>query len=117
MCGPVVAADDKITITHNVIDHVYTGDPINISATINDPSSDVDMVRAYFKTTTEDRYYFVAMSKNLDNNMYTGTIPAALAGTASVEYVILARDMSDQVVKTQHYIVEVEDKKIIARLN
>lgn len=114
--GAVAAADDKFEIIHNKISHASIGDRINISATVNDPHRNVETVRAYFKTALDDRFYFVVMEKHPDNT-YSGLLPAPLPGSESLEYIILGKSTSDQIIKTRRFVVEVEDKRAIARLD
>ena len=114
--GTVAAADDSIEIMHQAVSPVSVGGQVDISATVDDPHNDLEMVRVYFKTTQDDRFYFVAMEKTRSNT-YTGVLPAPLRGSDSLEYVIIAKSTSDQIVKTRHYVVKVEDEDTIARLD
>ncbi|MFC1772285.1 hypothetical protein ACFL3A_02905 [Pseudomonadota bacterium] len=114
--GAAAAADDRIAVMHDAVSHVSVGDQVGISATINDPHSDVETVRTYFKTSQDNRFYFVVMKKT-SGNTYTGLLPAPLHGAESLEYRILAKSASDQIVKSPRYVVEVENKGVIARLD
>jgi len=112
--GTAAAADGEIEIRHDAIDYVSLGKPIDVAATVNDPNDTIETVRTYFRTTLDDRFYFVAMDKHSDGT-YSAVLPAPLRGSKWLEYVILAKSSSDQIVKTPHFAVEIADKETIAR--
>ena len=109
-------ADNSVTLDHDAVDQVSVGHQVNISATINGPRGNVETVRAYFRTSEDERYYFVEMEKREDGT-YGGTLPAPLRGAESMEYVILARTATDSIFKTPRYLVQVQDKGVVASLD
>lgn len=109
------AENDLITIEHDAIGSISVGEPVKISLAINDPHGEIEMVRTYFKTTQDNRFYFVTMKKT-EGNIYTGVLPAPLYGAKSLKYQVLAKSTSDQIVKTPRYVAVVEKKRAIAYL-
>jgi hypothetical protein len=116
VCGSAAVADDQVEIMHDGIHRASVGDRIPISVTINDPRHSIETVRTFFKTRLDDRFYFVVMEKTRGKT-YTGVLPAPLRGSERLEYVILAKSTSDQIVRTRRYVVDVDDKRTIARLD
>lgn len=95
----VVNAATKIT--HSPIETFVPGKRVQILAKISDDAG-IDVVRCYFKTPAEENYVFVPMSLNADGK-YEGILPAPSDATETIQYILLAVNGNNQVVKTQEF--------------
>ena len=116
LAGNALIAEAKVTIKHNPISSVLSGHRTNVTADVKDDTHGIDVVRAYFKTAEESRYFFVALSKS-EGDTYIGTLPAAALGAGVMDYLILVKNSADEVVKSQNYTINVkDDPEALARL-
>ena len=116
LSGNTLVAEAKVTIKHNPISSVLSGHRTNVTADIKDETHGIDIVRVYFKTAEESRYFFVALSKS-EGDTYIGTLPAAELGAGVMDYLILVKNSADEVVKSQNYTINVkDDPEALARL-
>jgi len=114
--GNVPEAEAKVTIKHKPVTNMLSGHRTNVSVDAKDKEHGVDVVRVYFKTPDENRYYFVAMTK-AEGDTFVGTLPAAALGAGVVDYLILVKNGADEVVKSQNYTATVkDDPEALARL-
>ncbi len=112
--GSAPAVDAKVKITHKAEKEVPSGERIALSVGIKDKKHAIELVRTYFKAKEGSKFYFVAM-RPANGNTYAGMLPAPAFGAESVEYFFLVK--TDSVVKSQNFIVEVEDDdEALARL-
>ncbi len=112
--GIAPAVDAKVKITHKAEKKVPSGERIALSVGIKDKEHAIELVRTYFKAKEGSKFYFVAM-RPANGNTYAGLLPAPAFGAQSVEYFFLVK--TDSVVKSQNFIVEVEDDdEALARL-
>lgn len=103
----VSAPTPAIEIEHNPIEEATAGERVTLKAEINDESG-VKTARAYFKTAEAANYSFVVLESN-NGEDFTGTLPAPANGSGGFEYLILVQNGNSKVVKTQTYMVTVED--------
>lgn len=109
-------AEADIAIKHKPVSSMLSGHRTNVSVKVKDKKHGIDIVRAYFKTPEESRYYFVDMA-NTDGDNYVGTLPAAALGAGVMDYLIVVKNGADEVVKSQNYTAQVEDDpEALARL-
>ena len=90
------------TIQHNPIGYFVPDKRIRLDAQMAD-SQGLKFTRAYFKADTQADFLFVPMNAQPASRNYTGILPAPAAGTSSIEYVFLAVNSADEVVKTATY--------------
>ena len=103
----VSASAPAIEIEHNPIEEATAGERITLKVEI-DAESGVKTARAYFKASEATDYSFVVLESG-NGEDFTGTLPAPANGSGSFEYLILVQNGNNEVVKTQTYIVTVED--------
>ena len=112
--APTFALETKIS--HSSLKSIASSTRTNISVKVTDPAG-IQKVRAYFRSNSSDQYNFVKLiqtepEKSLfsffpTNKRYTGQLPAAGEGTSQIEYVILAVNNNQEIVKSAPYIVDV----------
>jgi len=96
--------DFERKISHKPLTNIIPGQKINISAEFSDQASDIETVRTFFKTNEDDRFYFITMEKS-HGNTYAGVLPAALPGTRKLEYTILAKTETNEILRSSHYVL------------
>ncbi|MBF0193933.1 MAG: hypothetical protein HQL71_05220 [Magnetococcales bacterium] len=99
------AAASGTKIVHEGIAQAVSGNRLQIQATVTDPSG-IDVVRTYFKAAEGKNFNFVAM-KNMGNNQFAGTLPAPAANAGNIDYLILAKNSKNVVVKSQTFQAKV----------
>ena len=86
-------------IRHDSIAYFVSGQRIEVSARVDDDEG-IKTVRCYFRADNNGNYLFVTMLRDQDDR-YVGHIPAPSAETRSLEYLLLAVNGKDQVVRTE----------------
>jgi hypothetical protein len=94
-------------IVHKAIESVEAGKRIPVLTEISDEKG-VDVVRVYFKSKDAADYSFIPL-RHAAGEDYSGTLPAPANGSQSFEYLILVKNKANIVVKSQTYLVMVED--------
>ena len=92
-------------IKHDPIKYFVSGKRIRISADVTDPEG-INLVRCYFKGKEQADFVFVTMTPG--SSTYTAILPAAAKNATSIEYLFLAVDNKNQVVKTQSFSVNID---------
>ena len=103
--APLFAKAMSVTteIRHTPIDFFVPAKRIQLDATVTDKHA-VKLVRCYFKADAQAEYVFVKMER-IDKNSYRAILPAPADNTGRIEYLFLAVNISNQVVKTQTFTV------------
>ena len=97
------AAQAATTMKHTAPDYFVPDQRIRMEARVEDPLG-IKLVRCYFKAAGEADLVFVPMTM-AGKNEYAGTLPAPAAGTSQIEYLFLAVNSSNVVVRTQNFRV------------
>lgn len=109
--GPSSANADTAPVTteieHSPVGEVVAGKRIPLEVEVEDEAG-VKVVRIYFKASEAADYSFVALQA-IDDETYSGVLPAPANGAGTIEYLILVQNGNNQVVKSQTYVVTVED--------
>jgi hypothetical protein len=103
----VNAADTKMK--HTPPDYFVSEHRIQLDADVQDPSG-INLVRCYFKAVGEADLVFVPMSP-AGSSKYAGILPAPSATTDRIEYLFLAVNAQNQVVRTQSFFIDRNDAK------
>lgn len=100
----------QTTIEHDPIPYFVAEKRIEVEAEVSDKAG-IALVRCYFRAKGLADFVFVPM-KMWNKDEYRGIIPAPSPGTAALEYLFLAVNMNNQVVKTETFSVNIrKDKK------
>ncbi|MBW2367140.1 MAG: hypothetical protein JRH15_04570 [Deltaproteobacteria bacterium] len=94
-------------INHEPIQFFVPEKRISLSSEVTDAAG-VNLVRCYFKAVGEANFVFVAM-KSTGGDKYDGILPAPSKNTTAIEYLFLAVNTENKIVKTQSFIVEKKD--------
>lgn len=105
MAGEVQA---DTNMRHSPPDFFIPEHRIQMDARVTDPSG-VELVRCYFKAQGEADFVFVPMT-NTGRNNYSGVLPAPSRSTQQIEYLFLAVNAKNQVVKSQTFVIEQGDQ-------
>ncbi len=98
-------------VTHDAIKYFVPEKRIRLEATVVDPKG-VTLVRAYFKGKTQADYVFVPMEQQQTvPNSYVATLPALDKSNETLEYLFLAVNGTNEVVKTEPFVVKAKDSK------
>jgi len=89
-------------ITHEQIPYFVAGKRIRLAADVTDPSG-IKLVRCYFKAKEQADFVFVSMEA--EGNTYKAILPAPAKTASSIEYLLLAVNNKNQVVKTRQFTV------------
>ncbi|HOP47941.1 MAG TPA: hypothetical protein PK874_09780 [Desulfobacteraceae bacterium] len=109
---PVLMAAEIKSLTemkHNPPKYFVPDHRIQLDADVSDPAG-VELVRCYFKAAGEADFVFVPMA-NTEKNDYAGILPAPSPATEQIEYLFLAVNRNNEVVKSQSFIINREEKK------
>ncbi len=101
-------AQSLTKIKHEPIKYFVAGKRIKIAAEVTDPEG-IKLVRCYFKGKEQADFVFVAMIAG--GNTYTAILPAAAQTAASIDYLFLAVNNKNQVVKTQQFRANKDDSQ------
>ena len=104
--GYAGAEDADAKIEHEPVEAAPSGVRVELAARIRDAAG-VGVARVYFKAADEANYLFVRMQGSGED--YAATLPAPSVGVGTIEYLILVRNRSGMVYKTQVHAVEIED--------
>jgi len=109
--GAALAEDSKAStkISHKPLKYFVPGHRITVNAEVTDQTG-VTVVRAYFRASEQADYVFVSMNPAADGT-YQGILPAPAKETQNITYLFLAVNGKNQVVKTQTFTVNREDKE------
>lgn len=94
------AGQSTTTIYHSPIDHFAPGSRILIKADVADGKG-IKQVRCYFKPQGAADYFFVEM--NAVSDEYQGVLPAMSEAVNHLDYLFLAVNTEDEVVKSQAF--------------
>lgn len=97
----VQAADTEMK--HSPPDYFVSDHRIQLEALVTDPAG-VRLARCYFKATGETDLVFVSMTSRGENK-YAGILPAPSASTTQIEYLFLAVNNNNQVVRSQMFLI------------
>lgn len=104
----------QTTIEHKPIDSAVAGQRIGVNARVSDPAG-VETVRTYFRARDGAHFSFITMQESAEQgstgNEYQGMLPAPGNGAEWIDYLILAKNGSDQVVKSQTFRMQVLDSE------
>ncbi len=97
-------------IKHTPIKYFVPGYRIKLEAEVKDKKG-INLVRCYFKAAGEADYVFITMNfKGIGK--YEGILPAPNKNTGAIEYLFLAVNDKNEVVKTQTFVVKKKDKDL-----
>jgi hypothetical protein len=99
------AVQNATKIKHEPIKYFVSGKRIRIAADVTDPEG-VNVVRCYFKGKEQADFVFVPMTPG--SSTYTAILPATAKNATSIEYLFLAVNNKNQVVKTQQFSVNID---------
>jgi hypothetical protein len=105
LSGPlsfVAEAAGTTKITHKPVKSFVPNHRIQLTAGVTDPAG-VKLVRCYFRAKGLADFVFVDMQNN--GAGYSGILPSPSENTATIEYLFLAVNNSDAVVKTQTFVM------------
>lgn len=97
------------TMKHTPPDYFVSEHRIQLDADVRDPGG-INLVRLYFKAAGEADLVFVPMNP-AGSNKYAGILPAPSATTDQIEYLFLAVNTQNQVVRSQTFIINRNDDK------
>jgi len=86
---------------HTPPDYFVADQRIQLEAKVTDDQG-VKLVRCYFKAVGEADLVFVPMN-DIGKNQYAGILPAPSATTTQIEYLFLAVNQANQVVRSQNF--------------
>ncbi|MFZ2630456.1 MAG: hypothetical protein WAX48_02630, partial [Desulfosalsimonadaceae bacterium] len=86
---------------HTPPDYFVADQRIQLEANVTDDQG-VKLVRCYFKAAGEADLVFVPMNTT-GKNQYSGILPAPSAATTQIEYLFLAVNQANQVVRSQNF--------------
>ena len=96
-----------IEIQYDPIEYFVPEHRIRLKAEVTDDEG-INLVRCYFRAAEQADYVFVAMTPG--SSLYQGILPAPSKETERLEYLFLAVNGKDQVVKTQPFKVSRKDE-------
>jgi hypothetical protein len=92
-------------VKHEPIEYFVPEKRIQLEAEVSD-KCDIKLVRCYFKSDAQADYVFVWM-KQVKGDAYAGVLPSPAPDCNRIEYLFLAVNADNQVVKTQTFTVNV----------
>ena len=105
------AADKEVKVTtaikYKPIDYFISGKRIRLNAKITDKAG-VNLARCYFRAVEEADFVFVGL-KEIKTNQYEGILPSPSKDTETIEYLFLAVNGANQVIKSQRFTVAKKD--------
>ncbi|OQX03532.1 MAG: hypothetical protein BWK80_55450, partial [Desulfobacteraceae bacterium IS3] len=107
--GSAPAQESKTKIKHIPLSYFVSENRIKIAADVTDEAG-VKIVRCYFRAAGQADYVFVRM-ESVKEDRYEGILPKPRKDTQMLEYIFLAVNQKDQVVKTETFRVEKKDEK------
>ncbi len=106
------AAWAAVEITHEPPDELAAGQRIALRAEVKDTEADVQLVRAYFRTTNAPDYVYAVMVPAADgDDLYTATLPAPAPNAGAMDYFLLVRGGDGRVVKSQNFTARVSENE------
>ena len=107
ICLPVTWASTKsrTKMKHSPPDYFVPAYRIQLDITVSDPAG-INLVRCYFKAAGEADFVFVPMTSTggSDRGMrFSGILPAPSSATKQIEYLFLAVNNKNNVVKSQSF--------------
>jgi hypothetical protein len=107
----VVLAEEKIKATtkvkHKPAKFFVPEKRIKLDATVKDKAG-IDIVRCYFRALEQADFVFIAMEAT-KKDVYEGVLPAPSKNTEAIEYLFLAVNGQNHVVKTQTFEMHKKD--------
>ena len=94
-------------IKYKPIDYFVSGKRIKLNAKITDKAG-INLARCYFRAVEEADFVFVAL-KEIKTNQYEGILPAPSKDTETIEYLFLAVNDANHVIKSQRFKVNKND--------
>jgi len=107
--GSAPAQEHKTKIKHTPFSFFVSENRIKVAADVTDEAG-VKIVRCYFRAAGQADYVFVRM-ESVKEDRYEGILPKPRKDTQMLEYILLAVNQKDQVVKTEVFRVEKKDEK------
>ncbi|RJP84594.1 MAG: hypothetical protein C4518_18955 [Desulfobacteraceae bacterium] len=99
----VSASAATTTMKHTPPDYFVADQRIQLETQVKDDQG-VKLVRCYFKAAGEADLVFVPMVAT-GSDAYTGILPAPSTATTQIEYLFLAVNQSNQVVRSQNFFI------------
>lgn len=99
------AVQSATKIKYEPIKYFVADKRIRIMAEVTDPEG-IQLVRCYFKGKEQADFVFVTMTAG--SSTYTAILPAAAKTASSIDYLFLAVNNKNQVVKTQQFSVNID---------
>lgn len=94
-------------VKHKALKHFVAKHRLRVEAKVTDPQG-VSLVRCYFRAVGQADYVFVGMKAG-EKDTFSGALPAPSPETKAIEYLFLAVNGRNQVVKTQTFRTESRD--------
>ncbi len=95
-----------VRVDHDPVERAKSGQRIPLAASIG--GDDIRVARAYFKSAAGSRFFFVPLQAQRGSD-YLGVLPAPRLGSDSIDYFLLAATTGGQIVKTDSYVIDVDD--------
>ncbi len=103
-------AETDLQIRHLPLFCVAVGLPVEISFEVLSQTVPQE-TRVYFREQGTDRFYFTPGTRH-GHNVYSAILPAPMATTRAVEYMLLVIDRNKQAVKSALFATPVEEKNM-----
>lgn len=104
---PIAAAiKDRTEMQHTQPGYFVPEHRMQLDAKVSDPTG-VDLVRCYFKAAGEADFVFVPMT-HTGGDDYSGILPAASPATEQIEYLFLAVNNENEIVKSESFYIDRE---------
>ncbi len=116
MNSSMVYAASEIKVKHEPPAYFVSEKRIGVEIRIMAGSSDIRLIRCYFRAAEQADYVFVAMNpahkgRYLHKGLYSGILPAPGKDTQTVQYLFLIVDQNNQPIKTQVFTMNRQDGK------
>lgn len=95
---------------HSALEYFVPEHRIEVKVTVKDDRG-IDLVRCYFKSSTQAEFVFVDM-ENIKKYQYRAILPAPASYTPQIEYLFLAVNNAQQVIKTNRFTVRQAEKDV-----
>jgi len=112
----VFAASAAIKVKHEPPAYFVSEKRISVEIRIMAGTSDVRLIRCYFRAAEQADYVFIGMNpthkgRYLHKGLYSGILPAPSKETQTIQYLFLIVDQNNQPIKTQVFTMNKQDGK------
>jgi len=116
MNSSMLYAASAIKVKHEPPAYFVPEKRISFEIRIMAGTSDIRLIRCYFRSAEQADYVFVAMNpthkgRYLHKGLYSGILPAPGKDTQTVQYLFLIVDQNNQPIKTQVFTMNKQDGK------